>query len=253
MVEIELVNSPQLDVRGIMQARKAGGRAAPFCNRVMQERLPAEFRDRGGKLLGGSRDLEHNSHLFGNLCTVGLQRTHHAVTSIDMEHDLVVVSRHLIIQNPGDSLLNIGTHFCQPGVELPKQEGIAYPTDDDRLVARKFRALQFDRVYLCWVEAAVGHANSDRIYCFVRRLCDVDGARAFREVERVHIFIKAVCSNALRSATQSLTERSDDEVVVPQTNKHDTLSSCNTSHRTTFHHLSGVPGQTCGEAMHDRH
>ena len=42
MVDIELVNGPPLDVRGIVQARKAGGRAAPFCNRVMQERLPAD-------------------------------------------------------------------------------------------------------------------------------------------------------------------------------------------------------------------
>ncbi len=175
MVDIEPVNGPPLDVCGIMQACKAGGRAAPFCDRVMQERLPAEFRDRGGKLLGGSRDLEHNSHLFGDLCMVGFQGTHHAVTPIDMEHDLVVVSRHSIIQNPGNSLLNIGAHLCQPGVELPKQEGIAYSTDDDRLVARKFRAFQFDRVCLCRVEAAVGHADSDRVYCFVSRLCDIDG------------------------------------------------------------------------------
>ena len=140
MVDIELVNSPPLDVRGIMQACKAGGRAAPFCDRVMQERLPAEFRDRGGKLLGGSRDLEHNSHLFGDLCSVGFQRTHDTIAPIDVEYDLVVVSRHSIIQNPGNSLLNIGAHLCQPGVELPKQEGIAYPTDDDRLVAYKLRA-----------------------------------------------------------------------------------------------------------------
>src|SRR5258707_1236113 len=140
MVEIELVNGPSLDVRRIMQARKAGGRPAPFCNRIMQERLSAEFSDGGGKLLGGSRDLEHNSHLFRDLCTVGLQGTHHAVTSIDVEHDLVVVSRHSIMQNPGDSLLNIGAHLCQPGIELPQHEGIAYSTDDDRLVACKFRA-----------------------------------------------------------------------------------------------------------------
>src|SRR5258708_4718194 len=93
---------------------------------------------------------------------VGFQGTHHAVTPIDVEHDLVVVSRHSIIQNPGNSLLNIGAHLCQPGVQLPKQERIAYSTQDDRLVARHFRAFQFDRVCLCRVEAAGRHASLPR-------------------------------------------------------------------------------------------
>src|SRR5207237_8739278 len=64
---------------------------------------------------------------------------------------------------------------------------------------------------------------------------------------------KTVLSDALRRTAQCLTESAAAAVVVPQTTKHDTLSRRHTGHRATFHHLSGMPGQTCGEAMHERH
>src|SRR5579859_2892842 len=146
MVEVETVDGSSLNMCGVVETCEAGGSAAPFCDGIVQERLAAELGNDGGKLLGRGCSLQDNPHLFGNYLAFRFQRAHHAVAAIDMERQMVVFFRYLIPQHSLNGLLDIGPHLCQPAIELPEQEGVAYPADDDSLIAHEFRAFQLDRV-----------------------------------------------------------------------------------------------------------
>src|SRR5260370_20062527 len=105
-------------MRRVVQTRETGGRAAPFCNRGVQERLPAKFGDCGGELLGRGGCLEDDPHLFGELFTGRLQGTHYSVTPIDMETDVIVVFRNPVSPEPVDELLKVPPHLPEPLVAM---------------------------------------------------------------------------------------------------------------------------------------
>src|SRR5258708_1776029 len=68
MVQIEPVDGSSLDMRRVVQTRETGGRAAPFCNRGVYERLPAKFGDCGGECLGRGGSPVGGPHPLGALC-----------------------------------------------------------------------------------------------------------------------------------------------------------------------------------------
>src|SRR5260370_41933385 len=85
MVQIEPVDGSSLDMRRVVQTRETGGRAAPFCNRGVQERLPAKFGDCGGEVLGRGGWPVNHFHLFGEIYPSKHQRALLRHTPLDTE------------------------------------------------------------------------------------------------------------------------------------------------------------------------
>jgi len=110
-----------------------------------------------------------------------------------VEHDLV---SSLVTRSPRTlAILPSYRRALEARSPVAEARRIAYSTNDDRLVAASSAPSSLT-VYTCRGEAAVGHANTDRVYGSVSRLCDIGGARAFRESERVYIFIEAVSARS---------------------------------------------------------
>src|SRR6267154_4938323 len=91
VIQIETIDRPAIDVRRIVETRKARDTAHPLWNTVMQKWLACELHRLRREFLCCRSRLDHDSNLMRGSRHLRFYVAHHRVAAINVEHQLPVV------------------------------------------------------------------------------------------------------------------------------------------------------------------